>query len=164
MSITRAAVLVTAAIGTLALPAAAGAAAATTPMQAKVARLEKTVAKLTKTVKTLQTQLKTYSNVNATLSTQVGALQTSFTAAQTDITALKAKSACLVSATAVNAWSNFVFHDAPSNGLFEGSGLALSTPTDAPTAYVAGIDGSCVGPVLPRWPTTAVSDVVRAGN
>jgi outer membrane murein-binding lipoprotein Lpp len=121
------------------------------------------VAAPTPEVRALQRQVRTLQAQVATLRSQVNALRASVgaAAAQADAantaattagqnaTTAVTKTNCLVNATAVTQWNNDVYGEPPST-LFLDTGLSFSSGSDPVSAYVAGINASCVPSVFQR--------------
>jgi hypothetical protein len=119
--------------------------AATTP---EIRALQRKVRVLERQVATLRSDLNALRAVAGEVSSKVDAAAAAAAAAGQNATAAVTKTNCIVSAAALVLWSNDVYHD--NQGLFGSTGLDIAMANEEPSGYLAQINPSCVGSVLPR--------------
>jgi prefoldin subunit 5 len=119
--------------------------AAPTP---EVKALQRQVKTLTAQVTSLRSQLNALKATVGEVATKADAANTAATTAGQNATAAVTKTNCLVNATPLSQWSNDVYAD--GNSLFMDTGLSFSAASDPVSAYVAGINSSCVPSVFAR--------------
>ena len=138
------------AVGMLAVSVSAflvpAAGAAPTP---EVRALQRQVRTLQAQVATLRRQVNALTATVGASAAQAEAARDAAAAAGQNATAAVTKTNCLVNATAVTQWNNDVYVQPPDT-LFAGTGLSFSAGSDRVSAYVAGINASCVPSVFQR--------------